>query len=490
MNQEELSYHAVMYTDGSCLPPRGAYGGGCHGYLYTKDSYKKNGDKPNNYTVTDVGYLEKHELILDTAAMAKASADTKPTARPAIFQDGVRELKPELYYNAVYPYGRDGTNNQSELLAVIDTIRILANDHSVASILFCTDSMYVINVYNAVSKDPKSRSWLGDERPNMSLWVMLADVLLANSNIKITLKKVIAHGTAVGNNVADRLAYAAREMGGKGITTEKHMYYTGRYWKAKPTPHPMLNFKQVYFNVGVTANTDEHMYVVMDYPTNVELGKKSSEPLFGISIFNNPVTEIESVINRYISHCKGKRFLTNIDLRVLYTQNHSVMTQLMGGDAYSYKRNRLSLLDEDLLVTPITPPGLAQNALSKTMAMYKLYTQHRNRNSDTSGIVTRINITNQLYDVNEKGKLVFKYGVDVVGPRTVFMLNDKEITMDLVYGKDTLTRNQLKKLESGNTKVSLILHKCSETMYEYYNLIETDEATGIYGNYYINKLYI
>lgn len=464
--EESKVYKVIAYTDGSCILGSGT-GGGCHAYLYDKDCFVKNTDKPNHYSITDHGYREKHEL-----------------------KEEHKELKPAMYFNAVFPHDPNGTNNRSELLAVIDTIVTLTKQLEISDIDIYTDSMYTLRVHRAVSHDLDDRKWNNEERPNLDLWILLADTLADRKNVNINLHKVTAHGTAIGNNLADRLAYAARELSSKGDLEPRELFYVGKYWTNKPTPHPMLNFKQVYFNVGIMPDTDENMYAIMDYPKEVELGKKSSEPLFGLSIFKEPVAELEQVMSTYVSHCKGNKYLTAVDLRVLYTQLAGSMTELLGKAAYNFVRSRLLLLGEKIVATPITPPGLAQNALAKTLSYYQLYKHYMDKGVSDDGITSVIDITDQLYDVNAKGKFIFKYPQNIVGPDIIININGIAVNMCLVYGKDTLTRNQLKKLEADNPKVLILLKKHSDTMYEYFNIIDIESAVGVYGNYYINKLYV
>jgi len=192
--KNDKEYIAVVYTDGSAQPNPGPYGGGAHGYLFLDIEYKNNTDRPNHYMVSDRGYLEKHEIT-----------------------DADRVVKPELYYNATYSYGKYGTNNQAELSAVFDTIDILSSKVNLKKIIILTDSTYTISVFNVVRKDLEDRKWLLMDRPNLDLWEKLANVLVAHKDMDISLSKVKAHGTAVGNNAADRLAYSARELSGRGV---------------------------------------------------------------------------------------------------------------------------------------------------------------------------------------------------------------------------------------------------------------------------------
>ena len=466
--EDKNVYTAVLYCDGSAGPSNpGPYGGGCHGYLYTDDAFRNNGDKPTKYTVTDRGYLEKHELT-----------------------DDDRVVKPELYYNAVYPYGSNGTNNQAELMAIADTINIICSNSNIRKLILYSDSMYAIGVYKVVSSDLTARKWLLMDRPNLDIWATLADVLANIGDVEISVRKIKAHGTAIGNNTADRLAYSAREMGAKGITERKYMYYEGKYWTDKPVPNPLLNFKQVYFNAGIMSTVNEHTYAIMDYPKQVETGKKSPEPLFGITILSEEYRPVSSVINAYCKHTNGNQYITAVDLRVLHSQPWLKMEQLLGEHVYTYTRNRqLKLLGEQVIAAPILPAGLAQNALSKTLTMYSIYKNYNPDNLD-DGIVKYIDITDQMTEANSKGKLVYNVPSASPGPVIKFTLDDREHTVTLIHGKDMLTNIQMRKVIAGGGKVNLVVRRVNSKQLEYYVFIITDTAVGVYGNFYTNRIYL
>ncbi len=468
MTDTDVKYTAIAYTDGSANPNPGLYGGGCHGYLFSKDDYKKNSDAPNGFVVTNEGYKEKREL-----------------------NDNIRVVKPSYYYNSIYPYGTNGTNNQAELRAITDTIMLLTSEYPVNKIIIYSDSAYAIGMHMVISKDLVERKWLDPKRPNMNIAAEHADVLLTVKDVDIDIRKILAHGTAIGNNTADRLAYAAREASRSRSAVTKYKFYTGRYWKDKITPHPMLNFKQIYFNSGIAPDTSENIYVIMDYPKDVEVGNKSNEPLFGISIFKNKVDYINNIMDLYLRKTQVIQTLMAVDLRVVHSQPHLKMTEVLGENAYNIvNRNRLWLLDEDTVVTPITPVGLARAAMSKTLNMYTRYREHLATEGMDNKVMLSVDVTNQLYDINPKGKLVFKYLANIPGPKVSINLDNRDIDITLVYGKDILTRNQLKQLEKYTPKIYLAITRLSDKSFEYYTIIETSEASGIYGNYYINKVYL
>ena len=478
---EELDMHAVMYTDGSCVLPAGATGGGIHGYIHGCTEEVKNADQPNGYTVTNMGYLEPHELSNELDEML---ANTKHG--PAVVKP--YRVKPAYYLNAAISYGLGRTNNVGELKAAIDVIALVMSEVQVVSFKILTDSMYVINVFKAVRKHLPDRPWnIKPERPNIPLWNEVADVLLRNSDLDIELIKVKAHGTNFGNNISDRTAYIGRELAFKNFVGMKHKFFKGRHWKDKPAPHPMLNFKQVYFNTGVTPATEGTMYVAMDYPKDVEVGKKSPEPIFGVVILKDGAPEIDTLTDMYKRLSGTTRYISAVDLRVVYSQSNKKMSDTFGSDAYSINRRVIRLLDETPIVTPISPPSLAQKMLTTTLAMYGNIVVYESGELDNNTTIT--DVTDQLYDTNPKGKLVFQHSQAIVGPKVNISTVDANIPMVLVYGLDILPRNHMKKLESLAPKVSVMTKKLTDNSYSYHLIIETTVGIGCYGNFYVNKLY-
>jgi len=71
------------------------------------------------------------------------------------------------------------------------------------------------------------------------------------------------------------------------------------------------------------------------------------------------------------------------------------------------------------------------------------------------------------------------------------MKDNKNIKVILELGKDTITRNQFKKLEKLEPVVTLITNELSNNYIEYYVIVETKKNNdiGIYCNYFSNGVY-
>ena len=68
--------------------------------------------------------------------------------------------------------------------------------------------------------------------------------------------------------------------------------------------------------------------------------------------------------------------------------------------------------------------------------------------------------------------------------------NNKKVLVPLSFGTDLPDRNAIKKLEKNNIKVILVVEHETETMFNYYILID-DTSTGdisVWCNFYSNKV--
>jgi len=469
--EEEEVYTGVMYTDGSCVLPLGASGGGCHGYLYGVKDIRKNGDIPVKYAVTTVGYIEKTDLIK--------------------YGDDVPEIvKPSFYYNGVYNYGINSTNNRAELKAVIDTIANINKKHKLSKLIINTDSMYVISVFTKIRNNNDKVSRDDSERPNIDLWHELVGVLEKYPDVEIC--KVKAHGTNLGNNVADRLAYAGREQAFKSntINVDGNLtdgYYEGKYWKDAYTAHPLMRFKQTYFNLDVGEG--RNMYPIMDYPTDVEHGKKSPEPIYGITYTKTPITLLESIKESYTKHVADNRHIAIVDLKTAYSQQHNKISEFLGEDAYNYVKRKLLLLGEDVIAAPIHPPGLAQSALLKTLTLQNVYKMFKDGIKD-AGMFDVIDVTETLFNINDKGTYEFKFTNKDVGVTIPVDVEYYKGDITLNYGSSVLSYIQLRALGRCKAKFYLAIKRNTSKELSHYFIVESEEASGIYTNYYTNRVYL
>jgi len=471
-----IEHTAICYTDGSALNNSRdkPYGAGSHGYIFSNQPpAKRHTDQPNGNTITNIGYLEKEQL---------------PKIEHVL-------VAPIVYINAVYSYIPPGTNNIGELLGVAETLNQLLKleDYNLTKVIFKTDSTYVLGVVHTIMTDNNKEWKLDTTKPNYNYWLLLEGLLAEaqEANLEVTAIKVKAHGTDLGNNLADRLAFLGRD---KSCHHKPELLFTltdsKKYWKPNLVRHPLLKVKQLFFTGEHRAINREHtMYSIINYSAVDEVGKKSNTAGFGLVIFKDqPPVEIETYIDNYTSKLHNMSVISTIILDQLYSQPTMLNTTLFGNDVitFNYKTKQLSVLEGEPVVMAIRPPGLANAAIKKTYVLYNLVKDYLINKKDTISR-TYTDITNLVYEVNDKGKNL------CILPASAKLLTTKipEATITLELGLDIINRNSLKSIEKLEPKLTLVVNKISDKFLEYYTIVELNTGDiGVYCNMYTNSVYL
>ena len=480
IEKEPLDYTAIVYCDGSAGPGNpNYYGSGVHGYLFSSDNLgKKSADRPKNNIITTLGYIES-ELVPK-------------------YKDLYEVVVPEVYIDAIYSYRGIGTNNVAELNACIDSFHKLfelkqsEDGYNITHIVFKTDSMYLINIENAISK---SDTWKDNtERVNFSYWVKLHEVMEKAKELDITYKivKVVGHSGDHGNHISDRLALLAR-MESTRLSNELIFKLTPpkNYWTGTPERHPFLSLRQLFFTNIQREESKENIFAVMKYKKDDELGKKSHEACFGLVIFNNKIELLESAINEFQKHFKTMSLLSSVDLNNLYSNNVNRYLDIFGTKAFMFNKNQgiLNVVDETDVVNEIRPAGLATQAFNKVLNLYTLIGYYRTGDTD---LIKTFDITDKFYELDEKNKTktVIPNGVNSISVE--FTYEDDVIKLPLELGRDLLDRNAIKKLESPDVKVTLMVEKITPMYLQYFIIIDKQDTNdiSIWHNFYSNSILI
>lgn len=460
-----IKKHMVLYVDGSGKIDIEAMGTGIHGYVYNDDGKdKKSGDRPKKYTITNKGYLEN------------GNSDNESYT-----------VLPEAYVDGIITNIKGGTSNRAELDGIIYAIKIaLEYEHGdISTLLIKSDSAYAIGcAYKAKSVD--RNEWNLNTTKNLDKYLVLEDLfkMAKDKGMLISINKVLGHSTSLGNHLADRLAFLARNNSYKYRTFNVDVHITkGKYWSYKEEIHPMINFKQLFFMNGIGASDS---YCIMDYKKDDVIGKPINNAAFGLVKLKEPVDRISNIINSYNNYLNTLSLIAGIDLKVLYSQRALMYSNLFGNDIFipnNKGRKYLTVLEEDIVCSEVYPPGLAKVTLDKTMLLRNIMEDY----TDGSKTFKYIDITDKIYGVDTKGK-----------PTTLIDGNVKHLDVEIpdvcklpiMLGTETLTRNQFKKLEKTNTKVYLVYMPVSDKGLEYWTLVDSDGSIGIYTNYYTNKFFI
>lgn len=471
----ETTFTAVVYGDGACGPGNpGFYGSGIHGYIFREEDIdvKHNDKAPGNNNITTMGY------------------DNKPINN----NKSIKPVKPFMYVNGMICFGYDiGTNNVAEIEAAIRTIRCMVDHvYTINNIIFKTDSAYTIGIFHKLM-NKEELDYNHTEIPNLknAEYYDIIDKLLTelkDKNIAFSIKKVKGHSDNLGNNISDRLAVTARLNGAKGVEGEYIKFYDGaKYWKPNITKHPFLRVNQLFYTHYDRKVLGNNKYIIMDYDTDIEIGKKTHGAMFGIIELNKEnAKEIEKMINIDRDNMIGLSILSGIDLSTYYSQTHLVYRELCGGLVYTSKKNHIEVLATDPIISPVYPQGLAKASLDKALTLddtlynYKDYKAGKLLDTDE---LFYVDITEEIYDLSGKKP---KIKLDTTEKLLKINLNllgqDKVLTIPLK--RELVDRNTLKQLESDIEKVYIEVTVVNDKTIRYNTIIDANGEIGVYTNFY------
>lgn len=458
-------YGVIIYGDGSAGPMNpGPHASGIHGYVYPKSTEgTKNNNTPNHYLITNIGYVETTEIAKE----------------PHL------QVTPIEYIDGYVIYQGEGSNNVAEGYAVIDSITYVLDNlsnYNIESILIKTDSTYIIYALEAVKNHP-DRDWLNMDVKNASMYADMSDIFkrLKEKDIKLNVKKVLGHSTAIGNHLADRLALLGRVLAGKDNSKKVvniQLTENKKYWSATDKKHPLLNYRELYFMNTINGGS-KGTYTIIDYKKGVDTGKKTNDALYGLVMLEEPIPSIETVMDTYNKNMGTLSLISAIDLDVLYNRTTEHYFKLFGSDIYIFNnknRSRLIVLEENPVCTDIYPPGLAKIALDKTLHLSNIIDNYRNKVDS----YTYTDITDLIYSQDSKGKY------KTLLPNSTWSLPikykskaGKEYKILLELGTDMISRNQLKRLEADKPIVTFVGLEKNDKQLDYFVIIENTENKDI-----------
>ncbi len=457
----------VAYTDGGARPNPGDTGYGCH-ILITNDDIKSKQIK-NKYKVTPNGYLEKN--------LFKKDKDKEV---------GIDKIIDIYGYNK-----EDKTNNAAELRAIHTLLSLLLSEVydsiliNLDKIVIKIDSTYVLGFLKKIDKG-------SDEFYDIPNVKLINDIRELFNKVKdkyknIELVKVSAHIGHIGNEKADLLATIGLY---KNKNTEdkefKNILITDgdKYYKLHLDKHPLLDNKLLF----KFTNLDyANRYYLFNYKDEEDIGRRMNDILYSIADIDIKFEELDN-ISRTFNKSTTSILPYIIKLDNVYNKDISGNLLLYGEDylkVYKDKPYRLTTIDDKILATEIYPPGLAYVAEESFKELLLLLDEYKTNNLLPNYKV--IDITDRIYTKNNKNKNVIKK--EIVNDKYMLVIKKKEIDKSLIanvvikLGLDIPKRNILKRIESTNPKIKLII-KDSESYITYYTLIEVKDNDRI--NYIIS----
>ena len=251
-------FHAVVYTDGRCVPNPGFGGYGVHAYTYREAGVN----------------ISKYRY-------SKRATTTGYGNDSVAAQERVATLDVFSASGVVEP-GQATSNNISEFKALLVAMAAMLEYRpadglgELKSIVLNLDSQYVLKILEAIYKRHKTRADRiayinkpmsdGKPRKNKSYIFQLVDLVekYETAKIKISHKWVKGHDGVVGNEEADVLATRGVRINTqmhsrsanlyKGKATEHSRWTDAKsFWHMKDEPNPLIDHNNVIFTNEVRS---------------------------------------------------------------------------------------------------------------------------------------------------------------------------------------------------------------------------------------------
>lgn len=467
-----MSKVAVVYTDGSCSNNPGDGGSGVHGYIYTPIESVEDDKKVKTVTI--------HDFVISDKGYVNPSRIENGKCKPITVDE----------YLDIVVSVNSTTNNRTELLAIIIALEVLV-EKEVSKVIIHADSSYAISLLNkAVSKKHDQI------HANLDLYKRLCDIanIYKESKIHIHVYHVKGHSGHLGNDLADLLAGIGTNMALEGIEKQNVVYTNPKkYWTEKGETNPMITHSRILFNSKEEYNKLGTYYIVDPGPNELLLGKRIPETGMCIVDLKEPDELIEVIKSKQYKISRG--YSNIIMLPVTNINNSNTYRYLDTYKEHAIRKNRrLSSLDytsNESLTTTINPTGLSLAAIDAFGRLEELLDTYKGTGKD---IVYYTDITNQLYELETKKKETVKvlkkeHGVGTNQLDIEVDLNDSKYKIDLVLGVDIPTRNKLKKLESYDPVVKVMLWSVTQDSFRYCTIIECSLGVGIWSNYYADRIF-
>lgn len=495
MAKEVLEHGVVIYTDGSARPNPGFYGSGLHGYVYALLDANDKPTKINALITTDKGYIYQKDL-------------DKTDARP---------VQVTRYLDSFSASLEQGTNN----IAEIDAVSLFFEHYediakTIETLYILTDSEYVVKGVTEWIEGWKRRGWMTSNMTpvsNQASWMRLDSHLQDFSRrANYEIAWVRGHNDDFGNVKADYLAGIGTNHSTDNKDTQfKVVSDPLRYHKCDETLHPFLGLKRIYFNTDPKFNEPGVYYQTGWSGTDFIVGKRTSEAAFSVVKLSTPDPLVEEIIQAQYN--APSTFNSIVYAKIDRIKSPDVLPYLVTHGRYSLscdKRNlNLNFLDRKPVTIEVRPgelPLYAIDVLNHLEQLLETLEEHYLKHQTYSGVSTELytlhDITSHFYEKGEKfvGKkavptttLKKDFGVGVkkteIEISQEIVEENKSFKLPLIFTDDIPSRNTFKHLEEHHPTVYLVTWKDAEKVLRYSTVIKTEEAVGIWSNYFANMVY-
>lgn len=481
----------VLYCDGSARPNPGYMGWGCHGYIYELKELKKP-ISVDGFIITTNGYHQPEDKV--------------ETPTP---------VEPTMYFDFIGSSLEQGTNNIAEINALYRSLDRL-QEFGAKNIYVRSDSEYTIKGITLWCKEWARNGWIkndGSPIANLEHWKLAYGKYteLQAMGVNITLQWVKAHSGLLGNVQADTLAAIAMSHSSykEGITNYDFSDAKG-YWKVEKDRHPFICHKNLYFNSVAGFNTPGH-YMISD-PGGIDavFGKRIPEAAFSVVRLATPDPILETVKEKQYEISNGNFVLSAMKLEQVYSKHVYPYLERHGKYAMFPDRNNynINFTDGVPIAIEANPTNLSLrgievfNFLEEILNSYLKYSKEGFNQKDNIHELQAHDVTDIFYESIEKKragkpyyvkKLHSKYGVGFTDLNIPVQVKHEGVNTEFIIpvslGTDLPQRNNLKKLEPDDPKISLITWIESTVSIRYAIVIECASGIGLWSNYFADKLF-
>lgn len=266
----------------------------------------------------------------------------------------------------------------------------------------------------------------------------------------------------------------------------------------------LMDMNYILFKINEKSNNKivSAPYKVKDSATNagknkkkeksdIELGKKTNEVQFAsihLSDIDPQIIIVKDVLKKLLG---SHSVICKVDLSVLYNKNIYPLLTMFGSDIakviHNRRETRLEVSDGTNIASVIKPQGIAFKVFERTD--YLDFVLNEYLEFKQSGTFPKhrefIDITDTFYETNEKGKNVLKpeYGSGLISVKYNYLHKDKDIPIFIQLALDTISRNQMKRLEKKEPKIILVVTKMNEAHIEYHTIVDILEANNEISSY-------
>lgn len=482
----------MMHSDGSAKPNPGHAGWGIHGYIYEMVPPTKGTGNPD-YVLTANDYLSKAD---------KAAQPNTPLVTPLNYIDGFGGVPRE------YGDHRGTTNNQGELIGVIECLKILKDRPEIMRARLWTDSQYVVEGFGH-SQGWRRNNWLkadGQPPKNVELWkdlVVLFDEI-KERGVDLMVNWTRGHVGNFGNELVDGMAFVGMRRATNGIyEPEVTVSDVDGYWKYETGRHPFISHRRMYYNTLQEHNMPGE-YCIGEHDKDDDMaGKRMANGAYAYVLLDEPEAALEAVRNYSCKLADGDN--TVMIARVDYIYRSDIHKLLAGHGEIVLNPPPRAASPLDAVIRNIkehvtrehNPPLLIQRCVNELSQMKQILDDFKAGAPDM--VVTDVTslIYESLVETNKKGeekritqlRPEFVVGTSKMDAVVNYRHPDGDVRqeqIDLLLGIDLLDRNALRRLEEMEPEVRVVTWSEEPSAFRFATIIKVKGAVGIWAGTYSN----